>query len=193
MMWIYNFLQVSSLWFLPFTYVIAAEHVYSFLEYLWSGGTALGWWNEQRIWLYKRSSSYLFAVIDSLLKLVGLSDSGFIISAKVSDEDVMRRYEEEKMEFGASTPMFTILSSVAMVNLFCLIGMAVKVIWAGEVGSLRHGLVLQIVLCGVLVVMNVPLYNAAFIRTDKGRLPTSVTLASALLAASLCSFYSLVL
>lgn len=179
--------------------MIAAEHAYSFSEYLWSGGTALGWWNEQRIWAYKRSSSYLFAVIDSLLKLVGHSDSGFIISAKVSDEDVMTRYEQEKMEFGGSTPMFGILSSVAMVNLFCLIGMGVRVIWGGGgrggggVGSFRESLMLQMVLCGVLVLMNLPLYDAAFIRTDKGRLPASVTLASALLAASLCSFYSLVL
>ncbi|KAH6775830.1 cellulose synthase like E1 [Perilla frutescens var. hirtella] len=185
------FPQVSSLWFLPFTYVITAEHIYSFLEYLWSGGTTLGWWNEQRMWLYKRTSSYLFAVIDSFLKLVGHSDSGFIISAKVSDKDVLERYEQEKMEFGATPPMFTILSSLAMINLFCLIGLVIKVIWAGEVESFHQNLALQIAVCGVLVLINLPLYNAAFIRTDKGRLPSVVTLKSLLVALTLCSLYSL--
>lgn len=181
--------QVSSLWLLPFTYVIIAEHVYSFAEYLWSGGTALGWWNEQRMWVYKRTSSYLLAMVDSFLKLVGHSDSGFIISAKVSDQDVLERYEQERMEFGATSPMFTMLSSLALLNLLCLIGMVIKVIWAG--GSVHQTLALQIVLCGVLVLINMPLYNAAFLRKDKGRLPSSVTLKSTLVALSLCTLYSL--
>ncbi|XP_057795222.1 cellulose synthase-like protein E1 [Salvia miltiorrhiza] len=184
------FPQVSSVWFLPFAYVMIAKHVYSFLEYLWSGGTALGWWNEQRMWLYKRTSSYLFAVTDTMLKLLGISDSGFVISAKVSDADVLERYEQEKIEFGG-TPTFTILSAVAMLNLLCLVGTVIRVIRAGEVESFHQTLALQIILCGVLVLINLPLYNAAFVRADKGRLASVVTLRSTLVALSLCSLYSL--
>ncbi|KAG6571763.1 Cellulose synthase-like protein E6, partial [Cucurbita argyrosperma subsp. sororia] len=70
---------VSSPWLIPFTYVIFAKYAGSLVEYLLAGGTILGWWNEQRIWLYKRTSSYLFALIDTVLKTIGLSDSAFVI------------------------------------------------------------------------------------------------------------------
>lgn len=182
--------QVSSMWFLPFAYVVTAEHVYSFCEYLWAGGTPLGWWNEQRMWLYKRTTSYLFAMIDTLLWMVGYSESGFIVSAKVLDEDSMQRYKQEIMEFGASTPMFTILSSLAMINLFCLIGTAMKAIRT-RAESGYQTMVGQIVLCGVLILINLPLYNAALFRKDNGRLPSSVRLKSVVVALLLCASYVL--
>ncbi|KAL3637539.1 hypothetical protein CASFOL_018707 [Castilleja foliolosa] len=181
---------VSSPWFIPFVYVIISVHAYSLGEYLVCGGTALGWWNEQRIWLYKRTSSYLLAMVDTFLKLLGHSNSGFVISAKVSDEDVMRRYEEEKMEFGdVYTLMFKILSSLAMLNLFCLFRTVLKVVFIENVGET---MALQIVLCGVLVLINWPLYDAAFVRKDKGKMASSVTLKSILIALSLCSLVDLI-
>lgn len=143
------------------------------------------------MWLYKRTSSYLFAVIDTFLKFVGYSDSGFVISAKVSHPDLMERYEQEKMEFGASPPTFTVLALLAMLNLFALLGAIVKAISGGGIESFHRNLGLQIVLCGVLVLMNLPLYNAAFIRRDKGRLPSDVTFKCTFMALFLCSLYSL--
>ena len=56
-----SYCQISSVWFLPFAYVIVAEHIYSLVEFLFSGGTIRGWWNDQRMWIYKRVTSYLFA------------------------------------------------------------------------------------------------------------------------------------
>ncbi|CAK8541681.1 unnamed protein product [Lathyrus sativus] len=40
-----------------------------------------------------------------MLKFIGFSNSGFIVSTKVAEENVSQRYENEIMEFG------TILSS----------------------------------------------------------------------------------
>ncbi|CAA2986860.1 cellulose synthase E1 [Olea europaea subsp. europaea] len=184
------FPQVSSLWFLPFAYVIAAEHIYSIIEFLRAGGTILSWWNEQRMWLYKRTSSYLFAVMDTIFKLMGYSNSGFVISTKVADQDVTQRYEQEKMEFGVTSPMFIILSSVAMINLFCLFGILKKMIVIGEFKSVYETTALQILLCGVLVLINLPLYNGLFFRRDKGRMPSSVTVKSVVFAVSLCTCFA---
>ncbi|KAL3851125.1 hypothetical protein ACJIZ3_013007 [Penstemon smallii] len=182
------FPKVSSLWFLPFAYVIVSETLYSLGEYLYSGGTALGWWNEQRMWLYKRTSSYLFAVIDTFLQLINYSNTVFVVSAKVSDEEVLRRYKEEKMEIGVNSPMLFILSTVAMLNLFCFIGKVVKAMASKGSGFVDGAIALQILLSGVLVLINLPLYNAAFFRKDKGRMSTSVALKSALVALSLCTY-----
>ncbi|XP_006346126.1 cellulose synthase-like protein E1 [Solanum tuberosum] len=169
------FPQVSSKRFLPFAYVLIAELIYSFAEFLWSGGTILGWWNEQRIWLYKRTSSYMFAFLDTMLKLFGSSNTTFIVTPKVTSEDVLLRYKQEKMEFGSASPMLTILSTLAMINLFCLMGLVKKLILTRELGLeyVFETMALQILLCGILVFVNLPLYNALFFRQDKGKIPSS--------------------
>ncbi|XP_019193725.1 PREDICTED: cellulose synthase-like protein E1 [Ipomoea nil] len=182
------FPQVSSMWFLPFAYLVVAELAYSCYEFLWANGTFLGWWNEQRMWLYKRSSAYLFAFLDTMLKLVGFSNPGFIVSSKVSDEDVSLRYEQEIMEFGSTSPMFTILSTLAMLNLFCFVWAMKKLVGAERFVFESMGL--QIGLCGVLVLINLPLYNGMLFRKDKGRMPTIVTLKSTVLALSACTCFT---
>ncbi|KAL5548654.1 hypothetical protein UlMin_003885 [Ulmus minor] len=182
------FPQISSPWFIPFAYVIVAKYTYSLAEFLWSDGTILGWWNDQRIWLYKRASSYLFAFIDTILNKLGFSDSVFIITAKVADEDVNKRYEKEIMEFGTSSPMFTILSTIALLNLFCFIGVLKEAIMRDGIEKVQETMFLQILLCGILVLINLPLYQGLFLRKDKGKMPSSLAIKSAVVAflSSIC-------
>ncbi|PQQ15409.1 hypothetical protein Pyn_28802 [Prunus yedoensis var. nudiflora] len=71
------------------------------------------------MWLYKRTSSYLFAFVATILYFLGYTDSAFVITAKVPDEDVSQQYEKDIMEFGASSPMLTILATLALFNLYC--------------------------------------------------------------------------
>lgn len=183
-------LQVSSPWFLPFAYVIFAKYIYSLVEFLWADGTVLGWWNDQRIWLYKRTSSYLFATIDTILKTLGFGETAFVITDKVADEDVSQRYEKEMMEFGATSPMFEILSTLAMLNLFCLVGAVKKAIMNESSDRLHETMPLQILLCGVLVLVNLPLYQGLLLRKDKGRMPCSVAVKSSLAALLVCTTFS---
>ncbi|XVF77061.1 hypothetical protein PTKIN_Ptkin14bG0009600 [Pterospermum kingtungense] len=125
------FPQWSSPWFIPYAYVIASKYTYSLMEFLWSGGTILGWWNNQRMWLYKTTSSYLFGFIDAILKSLGsFSDSAFVITAKVSELDASDRYRREIIEFGpsSSSPMFTLLATIALLNLLCLLGVLQKLV-----------------------------------------------------------------
>lgn len=174
--------------------MIFAKYAASLVEFLLAGGTILGWWNEQRIWLYKRTSSYLFAFIDTVLKTLGFSDAGFIITAKVTDEEVSQRYEKEIMEFGASSPMFTMIATISLVNLFCFLGMVKKAVESGNglVMSFQT-MVLQVLLCGILVLINWPLYQGLFFRTDKGKMPSSLTIKSFILALATCISFSFLL
>ncbi|KAK6934621.1 Cellulose synthase [Dillenia turbinata] len=185
------FPQISSPWFLSFAYVIFASCAQSFVEFIFSGGTVLGWWNDQRIWLYKRISSYLFAFIDTILKLLGLFKLEFIISSKVSDEDVSKRYEKEIMEFGATSPMFTVLSTLALLNLFCFVGLVKKLVLDTSSLVVFETLVLQILMCGVLVLINLPLYQGLFLRSDKGKMPGPVAAKSVTFAFLICILFTL--
>ncbi|XP_020232856.1 cellulose synthase-like protein E1 [Cajanus cajan] len=186
------FPKVSSPWFIPFAYVIVGETTYSLLEFFFCGGTFQGWWNDLRIWLYKRTSSYLFACIDTILKLFGFSNSTFIITAKVTEEDALKRYEKEMMEFGASSPMLTILATLAVLNLFCFLSVLkdALILREGDHG-VYETMVLQVLLCGFLVLINLPIYQGLFLRKDSGRLPSSVAIKSIILAVGVFISYSL--
>lgn len=120
---------------------------------------------------------------------MGFSESKFVISDKLMDENVSRRYNEEVMEFGnVDSPMITLLSSMAVLNLFCfLVGVVIKIMSTDFVMSLER-MVLQVLCCGILVLINLPLYNAILFRKDEGRMSNSVTGKSLALAVFVCTF-----
>nr|POE75987.1 cellulose synthase-like protein e6 [Quercus suber] len=122
------FSHISSSWVLAFVFVIFLHRSYSLGEFIRFGGTFKGWWNDQRMWLYKRTTSYFFGLLDYILKQLEFSKSTFVITTKVVDDDVSQRYEQEVMEFGTSSPMFTILATLALLNAFCFLGALKRVI-----------------------------------------------------------------
>lgn len=177
--------QISSPWFLPFAYLIIGELAYSLGAFLYCGGTLQAWWNEQRMWMFKRTTSYLFALIDTVFKVLGFAKSAFVITTKVADQDVLHRYEKEMMEFGTSSPMFTIIATLSMLNLISLVGGIKRVLMSLDI-RIFESLSLQFLLCGYVVILNLPVYQGLFFRRDKGRMPTSVTFKSVVLALFAC-------
>ncbi|KAL7186770.1 hypothetical protein ACSBR2_028486 [Camellia fascicularis] len=176
------FPEVSSLWFLPFAYVYLARNACSIAESLACEDTLAAWWNLQRMWLIRRTTSCTFAFIDTIIRQLGLSETAFAITAKVVDEDVSKRYEQEMMEFGSSSVMFNIIATLAMINLFGLVGGIVKIVWEMD----DESSIMQIVVCWLVVMVNVPVYQGMFLRSDKGGFPTSVVLKSVVVASLAC-------
>ncbi|XVF56879.1 hypothetical protein PTKIN_Ptkin06aG0155700 [Pterospermum kingtungense] len=183
------FPRTSSPWVLPFAYVAIANRAYSLGEFLWVGGTFGGWYNDQRMWMFKRTTAYFFAFVDTILKLLGYSKAAFFITAKVADDDVWKRYEKEMIEFGATSPMFNILATLAMLNLFSIFGAINKVILldSDKFCSILDQFGLQILLCLVLVTVNLPVYQALFFRKDNGKMPSSITYKSIIFALLACT------
>ena len=104
----------------------------------------------------------------------------------MADNDVSQRYEQEVMEFGTSSPMFTILATVALLNAFCFAGGMKRVIV--DVQTLvSEPFILQILLCGLLILINIPVYQSLFLRKDNGRMPISVTYLSLMCTLSVCT------
>ncbi|MED6185009.1 hypothetical protein PIB30_052926 [Stylosanthes scabra] len=183
------FPKMSSLWFIPFAYVIVGESVHCLLEFVLFGGTIQGWWNDLRMVLYKGTSSYLFALIDNISKLFGLPDSPFTVTAKTMEEDVSERYEKQVMEFGADSPLFTVLATLALLNLLCLLGILKELAFGEDWFGTCEKMSLQILLCGFLVLINIPIYQGLFLRKDKGRLPSALAIKSTILALSTCILF----
>ncbi|XP_073124446.1 cellulose synthase-like protein E6 [Henckelia pumila] len=177
------FPEVSSFWFAPYAYVSIAYTIYNLFEDLMCGDSLKGWWNYQRMWLIRRTTSYFFAFFDTIFRQLGLSETSFVVTAKVADDDVQKRYEQETMEFGSPSIMFVIISTLALLNLFSF-GWGVKII-VFDSGTLEK-FVPQITLCGLLALLNLPVYEALFLRSDKGKIPTSVLFKSIVVASAAC-------
>uniref|UniRef100_A0A2N9HRR5 Cellulose synthase-like protein E6 n=1 Tax=Fagus sylvatica TaxID=28930 RepID=A0A2N9HRR5_FAGSY len=157
----------------------------SIVEALSCGDTLKAWWNWQRMWVFRRTTAIFFGFIDTVVRQLGLSETTFVLTAKVVTEDALKRYEQEIMEFGSSTIMFTVLATLAMLNLFSLIGGIKKIVLELEFKALDQ-LILQVILNLLLVLINIPVYQALFIRSDKGRIPFSVLFKSIVLASLAC-------
>lgn len=143
--------------------------------------------------LFRRTTAFFFAFIDTVIKQLGLSQTKFVVTAKVAAEDVSKRYEQEIIEFGSSDIMYTMIATFAMLNLFGLL-LGIKNVAALNLELFYEGLnkfILQIVLCGLIVLINFPTYEALFIRKDKGRLPSSALFKSVTLALLACIIYVL--
>jgi hypothetical protein len=167
--------QISSPWFLPFAYVVLAAYSCSLVESLKCGDTAVKWWNAQRMWLIRRISSYLLAAIDTIRRMLGISESGFALTAKVSDSQALERYKKGLKEFGSFTTMFVIIATIALLNLICMVfGAATALLYGGSTGL--GALFIQAVLCVLVVAINFRVYEALFLRRDDCRLPSSISI-----------------
>ena len=177
---------MSSPWFIPFAYVFVAQYVFSAFEAINCGSTLKGWWNLQRMKLIRRTSAYFLAVLDIIKRKLGLSETTFVLTDKVVTEDAAKRYEQEIMEFGSSSIMFTMLAALALLNLFALVGGIKRLVVDNSDFKALELMVVQIVLCGIMVLVNFPVYEALFVRVDNGRIPSSVMFKAIVLASVMC-------
>lgn len=177
--------QVSSLWFIPFAYVFITKNAYSLLEAMSCKLTLKGWWNLQRILVIRRTTAYIFSFIETIIKQFGLSETIFDLTPKAVSQDVLKRYEKEVMEFESSSSMFIIIATLAMVNLFSFLKSFKIIIFRPQFDNLEK-LASQFVLCGLMVMVNMPVYEALFVRKDNGRFPFSVMFKASVLASFAC-------
>lgn len=136
------------------------------------------------MWMIRGVSSFLMSVVVTILKSLGISESGFEITSKVRDDDALKRYKQEVMEFAVASPMFVPPTTLSLLNLYCFLRSTVLMIVKGGPSVLDH-MALQLILSGFISLVSLPLYEALFFRRDKGRMPTSITVYSILLAFAL--------
>ncbi|XP_058223179.1 cellulose synthase-like protein G3 isoform X2 [Rhododendron vialii] len=175
------FPKVSDTWFFLYAFLFLGAYAQDCLDFILCEGTFRRWWSDQRMWMLRGVTSYLFGLIEFLTKCLGIATHGFNLTSKVLDGEQSKRYDQGTFEFGVESPMFVPLSTAAIVNLIAFFGGLVRVFRGGDF----DGLFVQIFLAGFVVVNCWPIYEAMVLRTDKGRMPTKTTLISTFLAWAL--------
>ncbi|PWA91287.1 cellulose synthase-like protein G3 [Artemisia annua] len=183
------FPKVSDRWFLFYVFSFIGAYLQEFIEFKHMGGTTRGWFNHQRMWIIRCLSSFTFGILEYTLTKLHISSSTFSVTSKVVDEEARQRYDQGMMEFGVESPFFYLISMAALVNLGAFI--------YGIVHFLTYGgledLFVQFFLSAFGVVNSWPIYDAMFIRSDRGKMPAKITSRSIALACILYVAVTLVI
>ncbi|KAJ4961068.1 hypothetical protein NE237_020978 [Protea cynaroides] len=183
------FPKVSDPWFYLYAFLFLGAYIQDCLEFILAGGTIRKWWNDQRMWMIRGNSSYLFGCVTFLLNLLGFAASGFNVTSKVVIGEQRKRYDQGIFEFGVPSPMFVPLTATAILNLIAFV--------VGLGGVLRDRnageMFVQLFISGFVMVNCWPIYEAIALRKDAGKMPAKITIISFLLVCLLYLASSLAL
>ncbi|KAL3584978.1 hypothetical protein D5086_011845 [Populus alba] len=93
--------------------------------------------------------------------MLGFTNHAFVVTDKVASGDASKRYEQEIMEFGVPSPTFNILATLALLNIFIFIG-GIKMVISDVENKVLDLFTSQIVLSGLIVLINLPVYEGLF-------------------------------
>ncbi|KAF5938523.1 hypothetical protein HYC85_022782 [Camellia sinensis] len=173
------FPKVSDPWFFMYAFLFLGAYAQDFIDFMLAGGTIQRWWNSQRMWILRGVSSFSFGLVEYLFKSLGLTKFGFNVTSKVVDNEQGKRYEQGIFEFGVESQMFLPITMAAIINLVSFVSGIIQVLSNG----LRfEDVFTQLFIAGFGVLNSWPVYEAMVLRSDKGKLPTNITLTSVVLS-----------
>ncbi|CAL5360254.1 unnamed protein product [Camellia sinensis] len=149
------FPKVSDNWFFLYIFLFIGSYGQDCLDYILAKGTFQRWWSDQRMWMVRGVTSYMFGLIEFVSKYLGIATQGFNVTSKVVDNEQGKRYDQGTFEFGVESPMFVSLAVTATINLIAFVG--------GLIGVLRgknsEGLFGQLLISGFVVLNCCPVKN----------------------------------
>ncbi|XP_031498414.1 cellulose synthase-like protein G2 [Nymphaea colorata] len=166
------FPKATDPWIFLYVYLFLASYGQDMLEYIMEGSTLARWWNEQRMWMIKGVSSFLFGFLEFLLQQMGIFRSGFNITSKVADDRTAKRYRQGVVDFGVASQMFFSISAAAVISLVALAVGSVRVLLQGGGDEMA----VQLFISGFVVLNSWPVFEAMVLRSDSGRMPKRITL-----------------
>uniref|UniRef100_A0A2N9H8J3 Glycosyltransferase 2-like domain-containing protein n=1 Tax=Fagus sylvatica TaxID=28930 RepID=A0A2N9H8J3_FAGSY len=181
------FPKVSEPMFFLYVFLFLGAYGQHLLDFVLEGGTVQRWWNDQRMWMIRGLSCFLFGSLEFFLKSLGISTLGFNLTSKAVDDEQSKRYEQGAFDFGVPSPMFVPLTMAVIINLASFIRGFIEAF----MGSKLEELFVQMFIAGFVVVNSVPIYEAMVMRSDKGRMPIKTTAISIFLAFALYVLFSL--
>ncbi|XP_057828845.2 cellulose synthase-like protein H1 isoform X2 [Cryptomeria japonica] len=147
-------------------------------EYVKCDCSVREWWNNQRMEFIVRLSSRLFALFDVVMKLIGLSETVFVVTPKGGENE-----EGDEGEFiFNSSPLFIPPTTVLLINLAALIHSSLQIVDGQcEVKDKQFAEYF----CSAWVVINLWPFLKGLVKKGKHGLPWSVVIKASVLAVFL--------
>ncbi|KAL3844457.1 hypothetical protein ACJIZ3_001860 [Penstemon smallii] len=152
-------------WFFLYVFLFIGAYGQDCLDFILYEGTFIRWWSDQRMWLIRGLSSYLFGSIEYI----------------IMDDEQSKRYDQGIFEFGVSSPLFVPLIIAAILNLVAFLGGILHIFKEKSLDNFS----IQILIAGFGVLNSLPFYTAMVLRSDKGRMPIKTTITSTILTGAL--------
>ena len=147
------------------------------------------WINEQRIWIIMSVTCYLYGSMDAIMKKIGMREASFLTTDKVMDDEKEKLYQMGKFDFRTSTPIIAPLVILVILNMASFMLGLVRVIATGDWDKM----LVQVVLSFYILIMSLPIIEGMTMRKDQGRVPSSITGLSIVVAMALLTVGSIVL
>ncbi|PIN10632.1 Cellulose synthase (UDP-forming) [Handroanthus impetiginosus] len=175
--------EVSSPFFHVFSFVFLSAQLKNVQEVSWTGHSIRTYWREQRIWMIKSLTSYLYATLDAVMEKIGLRKASFLPKNKVVDNEQTKRYQMGIYDFQASALFMVPLCSLYILNVASFVMGFLKILHTQK----AHEMLIQVFIPLFAAVLHFPLLEGMVLRKDKGRVPPSVSLLSALISVIILS------
>ncbi|KAK6138732.1 hypothetical protein DH2020_027525 [Rehmannia glutinosa] len=140
-----------------------------------------------RVWMMKSGACYLYAVLNAILDQFGLNEANFSLTSKVVDDEETKRHQEGIYDFQSSPQLLAPLCSVYLLNLVAFI-IGTARIFQSDKGKEVFA---QAVLALFGITVNYHLFQGMLLRTDKGRISTSITMIAVAITGIILFFGSL--
>lgn len=173
------FPKVSNPWFFLYIFLFLGSYGQDCMEFISTKSTLLKWWNDQRMGLTRALSSDVFGTLEYMSNYLGIGTRDFGVTSKVNGDGQRKRYDEGKIEYGLASPLFVPFSSAAILNLVAFIYGVLRIVSLRKIDEFLG----QVLVANFGVLICLPIYEAMFLRTDEGRMPTKITIASIFLAS----------
>ncbi|KAH9625485.1 hypothetical protein KSS87_018344 [Heliosperma pusillum] len=176
--------QVSDPFFKAFAFALISSWLRHLSDVLISGGSISVWLNEQRVWIIRSMTSFLFGCLECIKTRLGVREASFNPTNKAGDIDQVKWYQMGKFDFKTSEIFILPLVTAVTLNLVSLgIGVAKLVVTTRDLNSVF----VYIVLLMYALVLSIPVIEGMLMRKDNGRVPWSTTLKSAIFSMVLLS------
>ncbi|KAF8014563.1 hypothetical protein BT93_H0397 [Corymbia citriodora subsp. variegata] len=180
--------KVSSTYSMVFSLVFVSSLCKHLYEVIASGHSVRAFINEQRMWMIRSVTNHVYGTMDAILKQLGMRKASFSPTNKAADDQQSKRYEMGVFDFQTSPMFLAPMVTAVMLNVASFVG---GIVWVLLMGSWDK-LLMQMVLVLFIIAMSYPVIEGMVLRTDRGRVPRSVTsLSVALCTASLNLFLAL--
>ncbi|CAL5337478.1 unnamed protein product [Camellia sinensis] len=175
--------------FIVFSFIFLSSQSKHIQEILSTGGSIQTWSNEQRMWMIRSVTSHLYGSLDAFMKRMGMREASFLPTNKAIDDEQLKRYQMGKFDFQALNMLIVPVVTLVILNLVSLFGGVTRM---GINGSFNE-MFRQVGLSFFIVSMSYPIVEGMVVRKDKGRVPLSISILSAVISMIFLFLGSLIL